>query len=208
MTLVERLAADKRKQRSNPSFAMGLNYYKDLKREYSSSSDPTVILQVVDQSLEVGKELLTALVALKGLTGKRQPMLDWLASAKACNQKELIGILRMALEQRPTASERNTLLCIAILRYLVKNGLDKKFENELKTMKAWADTVLTSSYTMMKRSGVALKTWWQLHTDVASLVMPTGEVEFAQLITIVGVAVCWLWGGWCVVEARWAVGWW
>ena len=57
-------------------------------------------------------------------------------------------------------------------------------------------------------NGVALKTWWQLHTDVASLVMPIGEVEFAQLITIVGVVVCWLRGGWCVVEARWVVGWW
>jgi hypothetical protein len=208
MTLVERLAADKRKQRNNPAFSMGLNYYKELKREYSSSSDPTVTLQVTDQSLEVSKELLTALVALKGLTGKRQPMFDWLARAKACNQKELIGILRMALEQRPTASERNTLFCIAILRYLVKSGLDKKFEKEMKTMKAWADAVLTSSYTMMKRNGVALKTWWQLHTDVAWLVMPSGEVEFAQLIVIAGVVVCCLWGGWCVVEARWVVGWW
>ena len=174
-TLVERLATDKRKQRGDPNFSMGLYYYKRLRQEYLSAQDPAALLHVQDQNQEVGKELLAALVALKGASAKRQPMIDWLASSDACNQKELVGILRMALEQRTSVNERSANFCMGILRYIVRTRLHEENAGDINVMRSWADNTLVQSYMVMKRSGVTLKTWWGLNSDVAALVVPRAE---------------------------------
>ena len=73
---------------------------------------------------------------------------------------------------------------------MVRATLDQQFAAEVRAIRPWADGVLTQSYTIMKRHGVASKTWWQLNSDVAALVLPTSEVGATEILAVVRVRAC------------------
>ena len=66
-----------------------------------SSQDPSEQLKVTDNKVD-GK-LVKALTVAKSTNPNRGPLVEWLQTSQACNQKEYVGFLRAAFELRPRA---------------------------------------------------------------------------------------------------------
>ena len=91
MTLREKMTSDRRAQRDDPSLSTGGPYYKNLKNLYMSSQDPSKQLKVTDNNEEVDGKLVKALTAAKATNPNRGPLVEWLQTSQACNQKEYVG---------------------------------------------------------------------------------------------------------------------
>ena len=172
LTLRETILRDKRKSRMSNDFPMGAHYYGELRKKFGCSSQVANQLQVEDEHQEVSPPLLQAFTDLKASTPKRGALLQWLATADACNQKEYTGLLRATLEQRPMVSTAHMNLVTAIMKYIVRTSLNIKHKAMTFHMQKQFDTALVAKYVGMRKDGVTTKTFVELNTDIMVLVMP------------------------------------
>ena len=178
LTLRQKLSADKRKCRADPgSIVMGATYYADLRKQYGSAGHAVSQLKVKDESEDVNPTLIAALRAAKSTTGRKSELLAWLAVGTDCNQKELVGIARMVLEQRPLVSSAQCELVIQFMKFCVKGGHQAQ-EDIMRLMHKQFDLTLCARHQSYRKEGFTTNCFVDLNSDILSLVIPnTGDVK-------------------------------
>lgn len=177
LTLRERLTRDKRRHREDPSFAMGGPYYKQLRMIYCSSDDPMKRLIVSDPTQTVCPKLVKSSAAAKAQVANRGPLLEWCQTAPPCNQREYVGLLRAALELRPSISSSQCALLVEIIKYICRRDLGAAFATETGVCTEHFDSALTQVFINMKREKLATRTFWDLYRVLARLALVTSDVE-------------------------------
>jgi hypothetical protein len=177
MTLREKMTSDRRAQRDDPSMSTGGPYYKNLKNLYMSSQDPSKQLQVTDNNEEVDGKLVKALTAAKATNANRGPLVEWLQTSQACNQKEYVGLLRAALELRPAISASQCTLLMEIVKYVARCRMDDKFRKETDLARPHFDLGFSQVFVNMKKERLSTRTFWDLYRESARLVLPVADVE-------------------------------
>ena len=178
MTLRNRLLKDRRHHNLAPrSLPMGGPYYKKLKTLYCSDESPFRSLRVLDDSLAIDESLIESLLALKGPTKHRGLLADWLSSTPHCNQSELVGVLKVALEHNPLGSSNSLYIVVDTMTFIKRLSLDKMYGAEVSCLRSHFDTALVRLFSQMFQDGVTAKTFIKLYGDITSLVINEGDVK-------------------------------
>lgn len=178
LTLRETLTRDRRALKAGESaMTMGATYYRRLRNEYALPDSPVRQLRVTDPAMAVCETLMEAIIALEKTPADRSKLVEYLQCAGRCNQKELVGIFRVLLTQRPSLSKAQLDLCLEGMRYVTKNGILSVFPNECAAMKAHWDETLLQAFVAMKNANLGTQMFWDSYgADVARLVLPHAEM--------------------------------
>lgn len=185
MTLRQRLQKDKSEQRRHDkdSNSMGKKYLAEVRLLYALEGGSTG-LKVKDESAQVRVELASALRLARGTPAKRGAILDFLQVGTACNQRELIGLLRYAFELKPWIAGPQQAVSMSILQFLVRTNAATMFPDEMSVYRQLADRILSEALAMMKANAVPLSSFWEVHRHMAHLVTEVALVE--KLLAVKG----------------------
>ena len=100
-------------------------------------------------------------------------LIAWLQTAQQVNQKELVAIVRVGLDCRPSSSAQACSLMVELMRTSVRLGLAKAFPDELKVLTEVFDQALVNTYAQMHAEGMGPQEWWANFGDIADHVMET-----------------------------------
>lgn len=100
----------------------------------------------------------------------------YMATATQMNQRELIGLLRCLQNLKAGQTHAATVIRDAML-FFVRADIVTKFSKEILPLRTLFDEALSSHFVSSKRDGVTLHSFWHMHKDIASLVLPGAEVE-------------------------------
>ena len=180
-TLRNRLLEDRRQHNSAPrSLPMGGPYYKKLKGLYCSEDSPFRSLRVHADTIAIDESLIEALLALKGQKNHRGLLADWLSSASRCNQSDLVGVLKVALDHNPQGSNNSLYVVVDVMTFIKRLSLDKIHGAEVSCLRSHFDVALVRLFNQMFQDGVSAKTFIELYGDIASLVV--NEVDVKDII--------------------------
>lgn len=177
LTLRERLVQDKHDQRAGKHVTMGASYYRQLRDLYADNESPAKKLCVSNPNDEVGGRLTKALTAWKAGNSNKGPITEWLASEPTANQKELIGLLRMALQIRPSASMAQCNLVLDLMRFLVRTSLSLRFPAEIEMLRTTWDDALCVAWANMKKERVSPKTFVSIYGPILPLACNGKDVD-------------------------------
>lgn len=177
MTLRERLVQDKHDQRSGKSITTGAGYYRQLRDLYADTESLAKKLKVSNPDEEVGVRLTRSLTAWKAGNSNKGPITERLASEPTANQKELVGVLRMALQIRPTASMAQCNLVLDVMRFVVRTNLASVFAQEVEMLRTVWDDALCAAWGNMKKERFSPKTFVSVYGHILSLACDHNQVD-------------------------------
>ena len=145
VTLREKVTADKHAQRQgNCDIKFGKKYYAALRDEYRQKSGTgTVELAITNYDEVIGDGLFNGIKSWKGKASNRQALTSWLAlSTEVPNQKEFVGVARVFLDLRPSATVDQSRVAVEIMRWIARLGLNRVFPAEVAMLKDQFDATL------------------------------------------------------------------
>ena len=156
---------------------LGARYYKDLKSAYSSDGNPMQLLRPTDPQQKINTTLMEAMVALRTCNAKKGPMMEWLLSGPAPNQREAVGIFKACLLVRPSASMQQRQLVEETMSYVVRHKLQDVFPYEVSLMKHHFDICLQACWAIFQKTGHDPAAFWDRYGGIAQLVMDSSDTQ-------------------------------
>lgn len=147
LTLRQRILRDKEAAASSKQ-RLGANYWKELRCLYALDDQAMRKLGVANPSDLVSPALVSALeqaTATNTNQRNKTPLLHYLASAPDCNQKELVGLLRSIMELKPSAVGSSAAIITAVLKFICRLGLDRKYPSEVEFVRTHMDEALATT---------------------------------------------------------------
>ena len=124
---------------------MGACYYKGFRVLYVTVEDPSKQLVVKKSAQEVNEGLVKAMLASTASNPNRGPLVEWLNTTTSVNQKEYVGLLRLALDIRPSVSTSSCTLLVEFSKFVVRLNLDVDFAEETAIVRHHFDSALTQA---------------------------------------------------------------
>lgn len=183
LTLRARLARDKRLARDEPGKhpPMGKLYFQRLRQMYGGEADMERLC-VKDNSQPVGEKLREALHKARGGNPQRGDLITWLQTADICNQRELVGMLRVGCDLKPWLGGQHQTCGVEMLRYMVRANIATTFGDEFTHFRPMADKILVQALTSMKANGISLQAFWDLYRPLAHCVVSVTDVDALLLV--------------------------
>lgn len=178
-SLAQRIADDKRDAKSS-NRRLGSSYWQELREMYASSTTMSASLKVQNSSASVSDTLIEAIKFSNcaNLTKRtKAPLLTYLASCKSMNQRELCGLLRHLATIRPAASSSATGLVLEGMRCIKRLGMHTKEKGTVDVVRPLFDEALVSAYAAMRREGIPTGHFWEVHGDIASIIVDGSAVQ-------------------------------
>lgn len=178
-SLAQRIGDDKRDAKATNK-RLGSSYWQELREMYSSSTTLASALQVRDHKQGVSDTLVDAIKFSNcaNLTKRtKAPLLTYLSTCKAMNQRELCGLLRHLVTIRPSASTAATDLILQAMRCLKRLQVDTKEKATVDVVRPLFDEALVAAYAAMRREGIPTGHFWEVHGDIASMVVDGQAVQ-------------------------------
>lgn len=185
VTLRERIIQDKRRcKHENTRLSSG--YWRDLQAKYAGEESPLRKLQVLDANEPVRPSLIEALKVAQTLnctTRSKAALVNWFKTETSCNQKELCGLVRLCLQQRPNVSLSHCSVILGFAAYIDKWSLKEKFPSEIATLRGHIDEALCYMYASMKKEKIGIVKFWTCYRSEASLILDAGLIDKAVKAT-------------------------
>jgi hypothetical protein len=183
-TLDDRLMSDTHACNSGDGPTMGANYYRDLRKWYSVQQAATSQLAAKNPSEEVRAELKAVYKLFKARPKQRRPLLELLKTLDYKNNKECVGLARALLEEDATKGTEQKDFIIGVARWLAANEIPSKEPGIFEAVKSHIDNNLAVIYREVKKEGITLTTFWKVHSEVISMIVP--RQDFIDLMTAKG----------------------
>ena len=106
-----------------------------------------------------------------------QPLLTQLQVMKACNQKELVGILKFNDSLSPSVSQVQWSTSLSIAAYCAKHDFKSIFPDEMEAARPQWDRALVACFEAMHRDGIELASFVKLYSKTLPLVANLSDVE-------------------------------
>lgn len=177
LNLREQLRQDLRRKRSGEHFVMGAKYYKRLRLQYGPDESAAASLQVQSPDEPVSASLKQALKAHNSSQKLRNPLLEWMDSARTCNQRELVGLLKHILGLNPCATITQAQLVHAACRFMVNVGLDERFPKEFSACMDHFDSALCLMWKYHKRENLPMHRFWDLYRPTLSKFIGSASMD-------------------------------
>ncbi len=162
LTLRQRIARDKLRQRASPPFPMGGPYYRHLKTIYAPAEDVGRQFKIAKPDEPISDALLKALQALRGGRPNHAPLLEFLRTGPSLNQKELVGLLRACLELRVKSVSQHHETALQILKYCVRSGFLLTRPDEMRLMNEHFNVILCQVLAAMRKERLSVESFWAL----------------------------------------------
>ena len=183
-TLRQKVTEDKRQNMKHPSsMPIGSHHYRKINDLFPAGDCIAAALQVQDNNAAIHEGLVEASVQLKGVKKNRGPLTDWLSMTTWCNQSALVGVLRIALEEKVHGPMAAVTLVVDIMKMIVRLGLQRVHGQEMALRRSHFDNVLCRIFSYMFRDGVDAAAFWSVCCEVAQLVHAKSDVEMVLAIT-------------------------
>lgn len=184
-TLREKIIDDKRQCKQDNS-RLSSGYWRDLKLAYAGDQCPMKKLTVKNPNEPVRPSLIEALKVAQTLnctTRSKSALVNWFKSEGECNQKELCGVVRLCLQQRPSVSLSHCSVILGFATYIQKYDLKKKFPGEVECMRTFIDEALCFMYASMKKEKIGIFKFWSCYKNEASLILNAELIDIAVKAT-------------------------
>ena len=79
------------------------------------------------------------------------PLKQWLTTEAAPNQKEMCGLLRCVLDQRPSVSMTHASVVISMATFVKRHSLEARFPAEVEFLRNHLDEALVLLFGEMKK---------------------------------------------------------
>jgi hypothetical protein len=159
---------------------LGSGFYQEIGQKFVMPGEPENHLKPANEQDEIRESLLNALriANSKNTTVRNKgPLLHWLATSDAPNQRELVGLVRVALSIKPSSSNTSCQTVLAILKYVVTHDLHRKYEKETSSAKDHFDDALCCAWASMKKEGIPLETFWSCSRAMSAVVTSTADID-------------------------------
>lgn len=159
---------------------LGSGFYQEIGQKFVLPGESDNSLKLVNDKDEIRESLLDALriANSKNTTVRNKgPLLQWLSVSSAPNQRELVGLMRVALTIKPSSSSTSCQTVLAILKYVVTHDLHNQYEKETSTLREHFDDALSCSWAAMKKEGLPLATFWSCSRAMAAVVTSTADID-------------------------------
>ena len=162
MTLRERLAYDKRRQRDPATYVpMGLYYYQARRREYSVSDTAAEELEaLMDAGVACNPALEKAVDKARESKPQRGDFYDIVGEIPAMNLMDSIGTSFFLLEQKPWLGGEQLQLILAGLSCFERCSVPSNFPAVWAIMRKWFDRALCECFERDVDSGIEPGDWW------------------------------------------------
>ena len=184
-TLRERIIDDKRRCKRDGT-RLSSSYWRDLHVQYAGDESPLKQIKVEDPNEPVRPSLIKALKAAETLNCTKRSkaeLVNWFKTEEACNQKELVGLVRTCLQQRPSVSLSHCSVILGFAAYVEKWGLKTKHPSEIATVRHHLDEALCYMYASMKKEKIGIGKFWECYRPEASLILDASLVDKAVAAT-------------------------
>ena len=162
----------KRLHREDPAhFTIVAKFYAEVRRAFKRQPASAQLLQPRDDDGDVTPMLLSAMVAFKK-TGNRSPFAGCLRLLDEISRADLIGVLRWALELRPTVSAEQLRCALAVARFIARLELPTRWPQEVGAVSQWLDELMLHLWSSSKGPMQRPSTFIHQHRDVIFLVLP------------------------------------
>lgn len=171
-TARELIAQRKRDHRRDPrTFPCGAKFYAEVRRAFKHPSAAALHLAARDDDGEVSRMLLDAMVTWKK-TGNRSPFAGCLRLIEQVTRADLIGVLRWALELKPTVSAEQLRCSLAAARFAARMDMATHWPHELAAIADWLDELLLHMWSTCKGAMQRPSAFIHQHRDIIYLVLP------------------------------------
>lgn len=160
LTLEEKLRVD-RQAWLNGEIAMGMNYYSELRRVYSTEETPYHLIKVLNNDEEGDDDLEEAIFQASRHQADCEPLKLWLAKEELPNQRVAAGLMKGIVIFDPYANGARSEVLLEVLKWCHTVSFDKAYPEIWQHVKPHFGKVLDKSWTTMKSSGVSQRTWWK-----------------------------------------------
>jgi len=177
LTLREEITKDKREAKASGR-KLSSAYWSRLGAEWAPEAAPGRLLEVKDQSQPVDPRLLEALKTARSSNTtqrSRAPLIAWLGSATAPNQKAVGAVLRQSLSCNPALSSGHLQMVLATMRWLCRVNTNGQFNVEVAICRSHFDKALCAQVAGLRRQGVSDEEFWSMSRDIVGLVHPPEE---------------------------------
>lgn len=171
-TLSGRIAEDRARVQRGEHIAMGKVYYEGLRRKYRSPSSAHTMLEPLDENEPLDDHLVAALEALVSGRKTSDLLISWTEAVSSVSQRNLVALFRQLLVLPPSKSLEQASISIAVMKMLVRIGLDKKFPEEVGCMASQWDAACVKSLASFKAQQRSGTCWWEASSSWACLVLP------------------------------------
>jgi len=139
------LEAKVRNMQEPGSVRTGRNFYQELRNKYAGEESVVKQLKVLDTSLDINTTLFKAMVMAKRTPPNRAAMIEFLETAEMPNQSVVVGVLKRAVERRPSVSCDQLTAGMAVLRWFARLQLQAHFPKELGLVRSHLDDILAQA---------------------------------------------------------------
>ena len=164
------------------------SYFTSVRQMYMAKKLGLGVFEVQDKSQPVEPQFGAALKVMtssKYLTAKSMsPMMSFLASGGALNQRCFVWLMKSLMSNRPN-SPNGSMLWVAAMEYIKRRSLDKVFPLELDAIKIYMDEALVKAYSQVK-GHVTISGFAKTHTRPLSLLLDVQELEAVLAVTSQG----------------------
>ena len=164
------------------------SYFTSVRQMYMAKKLGLGVFEVQDKSQPVEPQFGAALKVMtssKYLTAKSMsPMMSFLASGGALNQRCFVWLMKSLMGNRPN-SPNGSMLWVAAMEYIKRRSLDKVFPLELDAIKIYMDEALVKAYSQVK-GHVTISGFAKTHTRPLSLLLDVQELEAVLAVTSQG----------------------
>jgi hypothetical protein len=182
LTLRQRVLRDKEAGQGNTKKQkLGSSYWHGLREMYAEADKKSEdALAAADKNQPVDPDLRAALEQVASAANVTQKvmskLLAWLPIAQPCNQRELVGLLKLARTLRPS-SDNSMKMLVGIMKYIVRTKLDQKHAKEVNSLQEVWDDTLELLYAKGKKSRQSLSTWWSVWKECCRLALDPTLVQ-------------------------------
>ena len=172
---------------------LSATFVRELKDQHGSDVDVvSKRLRVNNPSEEVRASVLEAVRRANCTYSTNRssgPLKQWLTTEAAPNQKEMCGLLRCVLDQRPSVSMTHASVVISMATFVKRHSLEARFPAEVEFLRNHLDEALVLLFGELKKEKMTLETCWSKYRVEASLLLNTVRVDAIMAAT----------GGWTSV---------
>jgi len=177
MTARDVVTQRKKLHREDPeTYPCGARFYNEVRAKFQTKDRPIDRLVSNESDGPISAQVLQAMVAYKK-NGNRAPLAGCLTVLEDVSRAELVGILRWALELRPTNSAEQLKYSMDVGRFITRLQLHKKFPKDIGVMADWLDNMLTHVFSKAKCDQTKPSVFIQIHADIVFLVLPKEATE-------------------------------
>lgn len=176
-TLREVVAARKRLNRTDPvKWPCGQKFYQEVRVKFQNKGRPQDLLVTDDTDGDIAPCLLQGMLTYKK-SGNRAPFAGCLTLLEKASRADLVGVLRWALELRPTASAEQLKYGMDVARFITRLELQVKYAADVEVMRDWFDTLLLHVYSRTKGDHNKPSVFLKIHASLVYLVLPKEATE-------------------------------